>query len=54
MTCKNCVYCWKAEDDDFACCHYEKIANWDLAPCEQDCDDTEDLRGEDYYADMGE
>lgn len=34
MTCKECPYCYKAENDDFACCHFEGLEGW--APCEQE------------------
>lgn len=36
MKCKDCPYCWKSEDESYARCHYERIADFDLAPCEYD------------------
>lgn len=34
--CKNCGYYWQEENEDFATCHFESVAVWDLAPCEYD------------------
>lgn len=34
MTCKECSYLWKEEEDNFPCCHYEG----DIAPCEEELD----------------
>lgn len=41
LTCANCVYCWKDEDDSFPCCHYDSCGDWDPAPCEQQENDPE-------------
>ena len=43
MKCKDCSFCWKAEDDDFARCHFVPFTPWDSAPCEY-----EDYEAEDY------
>ena len=39
MTCKECHYCYKAEEDCFPCCHYPDDGT--LAPCEYEDDETE-------------
>lgn len=36
MTCKECVYCWKDEDEEYPTCKFEKTFDGDLAPCEID------------------
>ena len=38
MRCKNCVYHYKTEDDDFPCCHFE--GPW-KAPCEYEEEEYE-------------
>ena len=40
MKCKDCPYCYKTEEDDFPCCHFEGPKGW--APCEQEDYETED------------
>lgn len=40
MKCKDCAYYWQDDDDDFPQCHFEKLGEWDTAPCE--CDDSEE------------
>ena len=40
MTCKDCPYCWKAEDEEYARCHFEGPDGW--APCEQEESDYEE------------
>ena len=51
LTCAECVYCWKDENDSFSCCHYESCGDWDPAPCEQPESDPE---GEGEYKVMYE
>lgn len=34
MTCKECVYCYKGDDDRYPTCHYEGPHEW--SPCEQE------------------
>lgn len=36
LTCKECVFCWKDDEDNFPCCHFERRTSWDVAPCEQE------------------
>ena len=47
MKCNECVYCWKEDDEDFACCHFAPRAPGEEAPCEYDdyeeCSDDPDL-----------
>ena len=45
MKCKDCAYCWKAEEDDYARCHYDYDDG--CAPCEIE----EDYEPEDYKGD---
>ena len=40
MTCKDCPYCWKAEDESYARCHFDGPDGW--APCEIEDDYTPD------------
>lgn len=44
MRCKDCPYCYKTEEDDFACCHFEGADGW--APCEQEVDYEEEEEDE--------
>ena len=41
MTCKDCGYYYKTEEDRYPCCHFEGLPGW--APCEQEEDETEDI-----------
>lgn len=41
LSCKNCAYCWKDDDDDYPRCHYNSLGSWDPAPCEQPENDPE-------------
>ena len=34
MSCKDCPYHYKTEEDNFSCCHFEGPNGW--APCEQE------------------
>ena len=46
----NCGYYYKAEEDDFPCCHFDGPNGW--APCE--CDDEDDEIEDEYtLADLG-
>lgn len=42
MKCVDCSYYWQDENDAFPRCHFERIADWDEAPCEYDDDDYEE------------
>lgn len=42
MKCTECGYYYKAEEDEYPCCHFEGPEGW--APCEQEEDEeTEDI-----------
>ena len=45
MRCVDCPYCYKDDDDDFACCHFVGPVGW--APCEDEENEVEDYREED-------
>ena len=62
LECKNCAYCYKKEDEEFARCHYEeelgRESTWmDVPPCEEEetyadmADDYEREEREDYEKD---
>ena len=34
MICKDCVYCYRKDDEDYARCYFEGLSGW--APCEQE------------------
>ena len=36
FTCKDCNYYYKDKGKEYLCCHFQSIADWDLAPCEID------------------
>ena len=38
MKCTECAYCWKGENEEYACCHYEGLFE---APCEIEEDHDE-------------
>ena len=42
LTCKECSYCWKAENEAYPRCHFERIFSFDLAPCEQEDEEMEE------------
>ena len=43
MTCKECPYFWKDEDERYPSCHYRSLGAFDPAPCEiEECDSDED------------
>lgn len=43
--CKNCPYCWLAEDEKYERCHWTPKAPGEMAPCESQYDDEpEDYR----------
>ena len=53
MKCENCTYYWIGEGDvfGFSTCHFKKLFDNDLAPCEEDQDDLEYVceYEDDYY-----
>lgn len=36
MTCANCCYFWREEDEDFDSCHWEPRCSGDIPPCEEE------------------
>lgn len=42
FTCKECGYCYRAEGERYATCHFEKMFSFDLAPCEQEDEEMEE------------
>ena len=36
MTCKDCCYFWKEDEERFSSCHFEIRCPGDKAPCEYD------------------
>ena len=47
---RGCSYYWQDENESYPRCHFERIADWDLAPCEYD-DEPEEDEGTDYDPD---
>lgn len=40
MKCKDCVYCWQDDDDDFPQCHFDgDFGGQPTAPCEFEDDE---------------
>ena len=39
---RGCSYYYQDENDAYPRCHFERIADWDLAPCEYDDEPEED------------
>lgn len=42
MRCKDCVFCWKDEDEDYPSCKFEVRTVWDIPPCEYENDYEEE------------
>lgn len=36
LQCKDCPYCYKAENDRYPCCQFRQLAPDELPPCEQE------------------
>lgn len=36
MTCEECLYCWKDENENYPSCKWEAKAPGDLPPCEEE------------------
>lgn len=36
MTCKDCSFCYRAEDDKYPTCQFRRLTCWDVPPCEQE------------------
>ena len=34
-----CPYYWQDENESYPHCHFERIADWDIAPCEYEEDE---------------
>ena len=34
MRCKDCVFCWRGEDEKYPSCKFEARTVWDIPPCE--------------------
>lgn len=50
LTCPDCPYYWKNEDEDYPGCHFEARCPEDVAPCEEsDYDDSYYDEGGDLY-----
>lgn len=47
---RGCSYYWQDENDAYPRCHFERVADWDLPPCE--CDD-EPYEPDDIDSDEG-
>ena len=39
LHCCDCPWCWKAQEDNWRCCHFEHLFPEDKAPCELTEDD---------------
>ncbi len=48
LKCKNCVYCWQDEDEDFPSCHCEKTSIYNVPPCEEEEYDEYDEEYDEY------
>lgn len=46
LTCKDCPYCYKTDEDCYPHCQFESLGTWDKAPCEYD--DEPEEEPEDY------
>lgn len=44
---RGCSYYWQDENESYPRCHFERMADWDLAPCECDDDPFEPEEDED-------
>ena len=42
MRCKDCVFCWKDEDEKYPSCKFEVRTVWDIPPCEYEDDYKEE------------
>lgn len=42
IACKECAYYYAAKDEAYARCHFERMFSFDLAPCEQEDEETEE------------
>ena len=42
MRCKDCVFCWKDEDEKYPSCKFEVRTAWDIPPCEYEDDYEEE------------
>ena len=45
----NCSYYWQDENESYPRCHFERMADWDIAPCEYEPDDIDSDEGFDPY-----
>lgn len=36
MTCIDCCYFWREEDEESRCCHWESRCPGDIPPCEEE------------------
>lgn len=48
MTCKDCAYYWKEENEERACCHWTSRCPDDSAPCEEENIPSYDYEEEDF------
>lgn len=42
MRCKDCVFCWRGEDEKYPSCKFEVRTAWDIPPCEYEDDYEEE------------
>ena len=43
MECKDCVYCYKTDEDDYPRCQFFSITPYDVPPCEYEEEAEDDL-----------
>lgn len=36
MTCKDCSFCYRTEDNKYPTCQFRRLTCWDVPPCEQE------------------
>ncbi len=53
LSCKDCPYFWREDDEDYPVCHYVSLGSWDPAPCEQEDDPDADMDPVDYIDKYG-
>ena len=49
----NCSYYWQDENESYPRCHFERIADWDIAPCEYEDDEDTAYEPDDIDSDEG-
>lgn len=46
MRCKDCVYCWQEEGENYATCHFVQATCFDVPPCEWEDIETAEAEAE--------